>query len=370
MLKQKVRPPLLRRLRSLGWYRALTGIPRNEIASCRDVAFESHVDLDPETTVALPAPAQGNGGRTVPLPGSFLDRATSVTVLRGGRLYGKGVAAIAPDDRVLRDATVYLSGPLEEHSVMRRFRLPRARRLPGRSAVLSVPGANRYYHWMLEVLPRLDLLRRAGHALEWIDHFVVTALRHPFQRETLERFGILGNRIVESDEWQHLRFERMILPSLVGAPGFSSPRSVAFLRAEFAAERARPSGGPRRIHVSRRRSRNRRIVNADELRPVLEARGVVEVFPEEMTVAEQVSLFAGAELVVAPHGGGLTNIVFCQPGTRVIEIFNPGDARTFYPALAAVAGVMHRPLWGSRAVGRPALEDYEVDPRELEKMIG
>ncbi|MGB7058147.1 MAG: hypothetical protein WBD58_10625, partial [Geitlerinemataceae cyanobacterium] len=26
---------------------------------------------------------------------------------------------------------------------------------------------------------------------------------------------------------------------------------------------------------------------------------------------------------IAPHGSGLTNLAFCQPGTKVIEIFSP-----------------------------------------------
>lgn len=32
---------------------------------------------------------------------------------------------------------------------------------------------------------------------------------------------------------------------------------------------------------------------------------------------------ANAECVIAAHGAGLTNLLFCQPGTRVLEIFTP-----------------------------------------------
>ncbi len=38
---------------------------------------------------------------------------------------------------------------------------------------------------------------------------------------------------------------------------------------------------------------------------------------------EQAELMASCEAVVAPHGGGLSNLVFCRPGTKVIEIFSP-----------------------------------------------
>ena len=42
-----------------------------------------------------------------------------------------------------------------------------------------------------------------------------------------------------------------------------------------------------------------------------------------MSVAEQVELFVYADVVVAPHGAGLTNLLFCREGTRIVEIFPP-----------------------------------------------
>ena len=41
-----------------------------------------------------------------------------------------------------------------------------------------------------------------------------------------------------------------------------------------------------------------------------------------MKFSEQVDLFCNAEHIVGLHGAGLANIVFCQPGTRVIELTN------------------------------------------------
>ena len=39
------------------------------------------------------------------------------------------------------------------------------------------------------------------------------------------------------------------------------------------------------------------------------------------TIEQQIALFAGATHIVAPHGAGLTNIVFAQPETTLVEIF-------------------------------------------------
>ncbi|WP_442935781.1 glycosyltransferase family 61 protein [Nostoc sp.] len=37
----------------------------------------------------------------------------------------------------------------------------------------------------------------------------------------------------------------------------------------------------------------------------------------------QAKTLSNAEVIVAPHGAGLTNLIFCSQGTKVIEIFSP-----------------------------------------------
>ena len=39
-----------------------------------------------------------------------------------------------------------------------------------------------------------------------------------------------------------------------------------------------------------------------------------------MSIFEQIEIFSNASVVVSPTSSSLTNIVFCAPGTKVIEI--------------------------------------------------
>lgn len=41
-----------------------------------------------------------------------------------------------------------------------------------------------------------------------------------------------------------------------------------------------------------------------------------------MSLLEQIQLFANAEIVIGPHGAGMANILFCDPGTKVVELFS------------------------------------------------
>ena len=48
----------------------------------------------------------------------------------------------------------------------------------------------------------------------------------------------------------------------------------------------------------------------------------VSVKLHEINFKEQVDLFNKAECVVGLHGAGFANIIFCKPGTKVIELKN------------------------------------------------
>ncbi len=41
---------------------------------------------------------------------------------------------------------------------------------------------------------------------------------------------------------------------------------------------------------------------------------------EDLSVREQARLFHDAEIVIAPHGAALANLVFCRPGTHILEL--------------------------------------------------
>ena len=69
--------------------------------------------------------------------------------------------------------------------------------------------------------------------------------------------------------------------------------------------------------------------------------GFETVFLEEMSVLEQVALFANAKFIVAPHGSGLSNLVFCSPETTIVELFSPHYLRTDYWILSQQLKLNH-----------------------------
>jgi capsular polysaccharide biosynthesis protein len=53
---------------------------------------------------------------------------------------------------------------------------------------------------------------------------------------------------------------------------------------------------------------------------MLKEYGFTKVFCEDLSISEQIEIFWNASCVLAPHGAGLANIMFCQKGASIGEV--------------------------------------------------
>jgi hypothetical protein len=197
-----------------------------------------------------------------------------------------------------------------------------------------------YYHWMFEILPRFHLLSESGCA---IDAFALHDLSESFQRETLGLLGIRPADLIRLESPVRLRAEKLIVTPVL--PSLAPSWVCTFLRGLILAPGVATDG--KKIYVSREEaSRGRKVENNAEVVEALGERGFRQVVLEGMSVREQAGVFASAELVVAPHGSGLANLVFCQAGTRVIEMFAPTYVHPLYWMLSNRAGLTYYFLIG------------------------
>jgi tetratricopeptide (TPR) repeat protein len=102
------------------------------------------------------------------------------------------------------------------------------------------------------------------------------------------------------------------------------------------------------------------------------------VLLESMDLNEQIALFASAKVIVAPHGSGLTNIMFCKPGTKVIELMSPNYIRHYYWAISQQLNLEHYYITGKSfncdqirelMYQNPLTEDIFVNLKSLQAII-
>jgi hypothetical protein len=89
-----------------------------------------------------------------------------------------------------------------------------------------------------------------------------------------------------------------------------------------------------RIYISR--SGRRRIINEDELIELLKQFNFLIIEDKERSVTEQISIYHNASFILGPHGASFANIIWCEPGTHLFELFSPNYAPDFFLYLTNV----------------------------------
>ena len=258
--------------------------------------------------------------------------------LTGGRVFGSGNVLSADGRAIARDVSWDFGRAFDEHWLLSYQKIRRPVPLSGTVAVVATTLGEGYSHWLIEELPRLLALGpTASVATKIIAH-----AEQPFARAALALHGWRGE-VIEPKRYAHYVCEELLVPSLPGSEGRTTPEVVRRVRA-FVAPWHDASAGPRgeRIYISREQARRRRVVNEEDLWTQLERRGFVKLRLEELTWREQINVFRRAKVVVAPHGAGLANLVFCSVGTRVVEFFNRGYMNGNFWRLAALNDLDYR----------------------------
>ncbi|TXK21071.1 glycosyltransferase family 61 protein, partial [Pontibacter qinzhouensis] len=52
--------------------------------------------------------------------------------------------------------------------------------------------------------------------------------------------------------------------------------------------------------------------------------GFDNIISSKYSIIEKIQMFSRAEVVIGASGAGLINMLFCKPGTKLIEIFSEG----------------------------------------------
>jgi hypothetical protein len=83
-------------------------------------------------------------------------------------------------------------------------------------------------------------------------------------------------------------------------------------------------------YISRSKSGRRRLMNESEIALKLKWLGFSIYNMEDLTLEEQIRLFSNSEILCGVHSAAFANLVFCQPGTKFMEIFYDGYSHLHY----------------------------------------
>ena len=250
-------------------------------------------------------------------------------------IYGPTIGVVTADSKLIPSVSIEWSCPPERHWTFRKLRLPTSTSLCGRSLILASTGGESYFHWMTDILPRVRLVKEAGYEMNSFDHFIINKLVAGYQKETLDYLNIPSKKIREiGNKPSGLLCEEAVLPSLPSFPGVVPPETIQYLSSIVP---EKPQQEIRKLYIERGKSKRRKIPEEGRIIDWLKTQGFKVIDSGNMSVKDQATAFAHAEMIVAPHGGALTNLLFCRPGTKVVELLSSKYPNPCYRNLCGVA---------------------------------
>lgn len=250
---------------------------------------------------------------------AVLERPQALITIEGATIRDLIGLVELPDGQICYEGNWWLPYLQDHPAYKRQFALER-RKLSGNIYSLLCLWAPEFYHWFHDVLPRLET---AFPHLPTDTRFLINSDPNAWQLDSLMAFGIGANRLETQSGCMHTRVERLWFATPVGHTSLGSGtviRRVADrLRRHFIGDNSRQMVN-HRLYISRRKAAVRRIVNESEISPLLKEHGFQTVLCEDLSLAEQVGLFAKTTATIGGHGAGLTNVIYCMPDSFVGEI--------------------------------------------------
>jgi len=276
-------------------------------------------------------------------------RRETFAVLAESLVIGGSFSVVLPDGRLIENGLVVSRDPAKRrgngfsHAGSRSSALfvGTRRQLPPLAAAVLLGGGPNYAHCLMQWLMRLPSLSA------WADLPVLIAADLPASiRQVLREHGVADERIVPVPPDASIRVGRLHVPDLALPSAIDAvpAEHVRWLRESVFGPHRSPARPTRRLYVSRRRARRRRLVNEAEVSALLVRRGFDVVDPCRLGFAEQARLFSEAAVIVGQSGAAMTNLLACQPGTEVLLLHGPVVDGSWMTTLLDVVGIRPTPL--------------------------
>ena len=199
-------------------------------------------------------------------------------------------------------------------------------------------SANNPWHVWIDMVSKFRLIEKRWSAMFSKYIFVLPNPSRYLDKIVKEFFADLKYMVMPKNEtWQ---FKHLIVPSMSNhQDGIITPHLAPWTRALKNILKV-DSDRKRKIFVTRNDAKTRKLLNAEKLMMAL--KGWETVTLEDLPIKEQVKCFAEASYVISTHGAGLANLLWCEPGTKVIEIQDPKMLhKKVYPILSHHLGLKH-----------------------------
>jgi capsular polysaccharide biosynthesis protein len=204
---------------------------------------------------------------------------------------------------------------------IRYYKIPQTSNL--KSAVLASTyyGNVNYYHFLIELIPKIlffyDVIKN-------YEKIIINGPVKPFVSEVFNFLKLESKLIIMNNEKSY-RVKDLIILGPLSEMSIPSKLQVSLVKSRFLKNNS-TSDPTLKVYISRKEAKNRRVVNENEIEEFFIRMGFMIIQAEKLSFEEQINLFKSTNVLVGFHGAGLTNMIFMNSNTKVIEMVKDSNS--------------------------------------------
>lgn len=187
-------------------------------------------------------------------------------------------------------------------------------------------GYDIYGHWLVDIIPKFYLLHLSK--IDFRKEKILTPVNLPsFGRQFLDLLDISEDQLIFYDPTKEfVSVDQLCIPTLLRGGDRTSEmfaQSIAYFFMEIKDKiESERDDVHRKIYVSRRKSgrESRNLTNSENIENIARDSGYSIVYPEQLTIKQQIRLFSQARVIIGEYGSALHNSIFSPEGAIICAL--------------------------------------------------
>jgi capsular polysaccharide biosynthesis protein len=175
-----------------------------------------------------------------------------------------------------------------------------------------------YFHWMTESLTRVLSFKEINQ--ESVILLPELLNKYEFVSKTLDSLG--AEYKFYNDDYIY-NIKNLFLTSHTAPAGNYNSEIIRLLHSNLNKALSQPQ--KKRFWLSRKYSGRRILLNEELIIPILEKFNIEIFYPEKHSYSEQVDNYRKAEFIGGIHGAALTNMLYMEKNSNVLELRDAND---------------------------------------------
>ena len=239
-----------------------------------------------------------------------------------------------------------------------------------------------FYHLLFQLLPRMLHTSEIDRSIPLLVDRRVAEIGN--MQQLVDWFNAEKREIIYMDEHTEYKVEKLYVITSANLcipnfrPGYSlyepkskySMETIEMMRTVMQPRKAAIKT-PEKIYICRRNATKLRSYNEEELYAIAKDMGFVDVYPETMTVGEQIALFSNAKMIISPEGAALSNTMFIQKECKVVVMYCMPTLTSEFAGLIKMRGADLIEIYDvPQDMTNPSVQrNYYIEPEVFRRVI-